>query len=95
MDVALLSKGEEQWQPRVVEVNPFLPTTDAALFSWERERDILEGRRLPDGITAHPVMRVCEQARKGFATIPKAWKEVVLRVRQDLLTTMSSSNTIK
>jgi len=26
----------------VIELNPFLPTTDGALFSWERERQILE-----------------------------------------------------
>lgn len=27
----------------VIEINPFLETTDAALFSWESEKNILQG----------------------------------------------------
>jgi hypothetical protein len=30
----------------VIELNPFLSTTDAALFSWEHERPILEGKAI-------------------------------------------------
>ena len=28
----------------MIELNPFLNTTDSALFSWEHEREILEGK---------------------------------------------------
>ena len=28
----------------MIEINPFLVTTDAALFSWEHERQLLEGQ---------------------------------------------------
>jgi hypothetical protein len=40
------SEGGEESQPsihlrpKVIEINPFLPTTDGALFSWETERDL-------------------------------------------------------
>jgi hypothetical protein len=34
--------GENLSQIWVIELNPFLPTTDGALFSWERERSLLE-----------------------------------------------------
>jgi hypothetical protein len=29
----------------VIEINPFLQTTDGALFSWVHERSILEGKQ--------------------------------------------------
>jgi hypothetical protein len=47
-------------RPKVIEINPFLPTTDGALFSWETERDILEGTRRGDGVV-YPVLRVNEK----------------------------------
>ncbi|KZV96958.1 hypothetical protein EXIGLDRAFT_764867 [Exidia glandulosa HHB12029] len=89
VDVALLPQSDTaehgQWWPRVIELNPFLPSTDAALFSWERERSLLEGSEALSGRQSYPVIRVCERARTGgLAVIPKAWKDVVSRVRLDL-----------
>jgi len=46
----------------VIEVNPYLETTDGALFSWQHERHILEGR---DGYT----FRITERPRPGARTI--------------------------
>lgn len=43
----------------VIELNPFLVTTDAALFSWEAERSILEGS------SSGLVFRITERPRKG------------------------------
>lgn len=34
--------GDDIW---VIELNPFLETTDGALFSWQKERDLLEGKK--------------------------------------------------
>lgn len=41
IDFAVGSQDEKLW---VIEINPFLVTTDAALFSWEHERHLLEGK---------------------------------------------------
>lgn len=81
VDVALLPAATT-WQPRVIELNPFLPSTDSGLFSWDRERALLEGRVQE---VAYPVLRVCERPRKGgLAMVPKAWKDVVLAVRREM-----------
>lgn len=37
----ILFIGEKIW---VIELNPFMNTTDGALFSWEHERHLLEGK---------------------------------------------------
>ncbi|KAK7109019.1 uncharacterized protein [Littorina saxatilis] len=42
IDFAIGSKDDKVW---VIEINPFLITTDAALFSWQHERHLLEGRQ--------------------------------------------------
>ncbi len=36
--------GEKFDQVLVIELNPFLPTTNDGLFNWARDADILEGR---------------------------------------------------
>jgi hypothetical protein len=51
--------GAKLW---VIEVNPFLETTDGALFSWNHERNILEGSQ---GF----VFRITEKPRPGAKTI--------------------------
>ncbi|XP_076439619.1 uncharacterized protein LOC143279460 [Babylonia areolata] len=40
IDFAIGSKDDRLW---VIEINPFLNTTDAALFSWEHEQHVLQG----------------------------------------------------
>lgn len=46
IDFALIDPNPESQQKQykiwVIELNPFLPTTDSCLFSWEKERAILE-----------------------------------------------------
>lgn len=59
VDFAICDDGDKLW---VIEVNPFLETTDGALFSWQHERHILEGS---DGF----VFRVTEKPRPGAKTI--------------------------
>lgn len=51
--------GTKMW---VIEVNPFLETTDGALFSWNHERTILEGSQ-------EFVFRITEKPRPGAKTI--------------------------
>ena len=36
-----LFSGKKFW---VIEINPYLETTDGALFSWQHEKHILEGK---------------------------------------------------
>ena len=66
-------------RPKVIEINPFLPTTDGALFSWETELDLLQGtRRSGDNGVAYPVLRVNEKTRSGaLVMVPKGWRDVV------------------
>ncbi|EJD54196.1 hypothetical protein AURDEDRAFT_179421 [Auricularia subglabra TFB-10046 SS5] len=72
VDIALVPPSWGAW---VIEINPFLPTTDAGLFSWENERAVLEGKA--EGVE-YPVVRICERRRHGaLAMVPKAWKDVV------------------
>lgn len=59
IDFAICEEGSKLW---VIEVNPFLETTDGALFSWNHERPILEGS---EGF----VFRVTEKPRPGAKTI--------------------------
>eukprot|EP00026_Physarum_polycephalum_P019905 Phypoly_transcript_22163.p1 GENE.Phypoly_transcript_22163~~Phypoly_transcript_22163.p1 ORF type:complete len:193 (+),score=37.50 Phypoly_transcript_22163:35-580(+) len=44
IDFALIDTGvtPKKYKIWIIELNPFLPTTDGCLFSWEKERDILE-----------------------------------------------------
>ncbi|KAI8821502.1 D123-domain-containing protein [Fimicolochytrium jonesii] len=54
----------------VIELNPFLSTTDGALFSWERERDVLEEGPFE--------LRVVQKARTGASVLfPREWRSVM------------------
>ncbi|KAJ7624840.1 hypothetical protein FB45DRAFT_87601 [Roridomyces roridus] len=71
------SEGGE-WRAIVIEINPFEETTDGGLFSWTRERQLIEGTE--EGVE-YPVVRVTERKRTGaLAMVPSRWKEVVRRV---------------
>lgn len=68
------------WRCTLIEVNPFEETTDGALFSWTRERDVIEGRA--DGLE-YPVVRILEARRHGaLAMTPRVWKDVILKVER-------------
>lgn len=43
IDFAVTECGEQDFTVWVIELNPFLETTDGCLFSWRHERHILEG----------------------------------------------------
>ena len=43
IDFAVTGCGEQDFTIWVIELNPFLETTDGCLFSWNHERHILEG----------------------------------------------------
>ncbi len=60
----------------VIEVNPFLESTDAALFSWRDERALLqgEGRRLEDGPTFRLTPRPIPSLR---AMLTIDWRQLI------------------
>jgi len=77
VDIAVLSI-DGKFQSKVIEVNPFLQTTDGALFSWETERDLLEGARA--GVD-YPTLRLNEKNRMGvLVMVPQGWKDVIEQV---------------
>ncbi|CAM4830265.1 unnamed protein product [Rotaria magnacalcarata] len=55
----------------VIELNPFMETTDGALFSWQHERDLLEGHA-----NDKPLFRITEKARPG------SWTMLPISIRQ-------------
>ncbi|KAJ7362314.1 hypothetical protein DFH08DRAFT_731694 [Mycena albidolilacea] len=68
------------WRATLIEINPFEETTDGALFSWTRERDIFEGKAA--GLE-YPVVRITETKRTGaLAMVPMGWKEVMAKVER-------------
>lgn len=68
IDFAVCDQGRKLW---VIEVNPFLETTDGALFSWNHERGILEGS---EGF----VFRVTEKPRPGAkAILPQSVRKLL------------------
>ncbi|KAJ3045943.1 hypothetical protein HDV00_006209 [Rhizophlyctis rosea] len=70
-----------EWRVKVVEINPFWETTDGALFSWNKERDLLEGRSV--GLE-YPLVRVTEAAREGaLVMVPGGWKKVAEEVERE------------
>jgi hypothetical protein len=72
IDVAVLSR-EGQLQSKVIEINPFLPMTDGVLFSWETERDVLEGAELD-----YPILRLTEKPRgEALVMVPQGWKVII------------------
>jgi hypothetical protein len=79
VDIAVLSI-DGKFQSKVIEVNPFLQTTDGALFSWETERDLLEGARA--GVD-YPTLRLNEKNRMGvLVMVPQGWKDVIEQVEK-------------
>src|ERR1700722_8565994 len=73
--VAVAPCDDNKFQCKVIEINPFLPTTDGALFSWETERDLLEGARA-GGV--YPILRLNEKTRVGaLVMIPRGGKRVM------------------
>ena len=48
----------------VIELNPFMETTDGALFSWQHERNLLEGQG-----EDKPLFRLTEKERPGSWTM--------------------------
>ncbi|KAF7343857.1 cell division cycle protein 123-like protein [Mycena sanguinolenta] len=72
------TERDGSWRAILIEINPFEETTDGALFSWTRERAIIEGKAED---VDYPVVRITEAKRTGaLAMIPKGWKEVMVKV---------------
>ncbi|KAJ7050305.1 hypothetical protein C8F01DRAFT_1179417 [Mycena amicta] len=77
------SKSEEgEWRATLIEINPFEETTDGALFSWTRERSVIEGKATEgEGDIEYPVVRVTETRRvAALSMIPRKWKDVIEKV---------------
>lgn len=65
------SEYQAQFQGWVLELNPLLPSTDGALFSWQTESDIILGTAPVD----YPVLRRTTKACAGSqALISSDWK---------------------
>ncbi|KAL3832700.1 hypothetical protein ACJMK2_024320 [Sinanodonta woodiana] len=71
VDFAICDNGKKIW---VIEINPFLETTDGALFSWQHERLLLEGA---EGFQ----FRITERPRPGAKTmLPQSVKALFTEV---------------
>lgn len=72
IDFALVKSDSEPsgFKIWVIELNPFLPTTDGCLFSWERERAILE-----NGPFEFRYRK--EKAHGAKAMLAVAWREIL------------------
>ncbi|KAK0044948.1 cell division cycle protein 123 [Biomphalaria pfeifferi] len=69
IDFGVSDNGSQVW---VIEINPFLITTDAALFSWEHERHLLESAG------EETLFRVIEKPRPGAkAMLPFGMKQLI------------------
>ena len=65
------SDYQAQFKGFVLELNPLLPSTDGALFSWHTESDIILGT----ASVQYPVLRLTERASAGSkALISSDWK---------------------
>eukprot|EP01124_Arcella_intermedia_P009398 TRINITY_DN16132_c0_g1_i1.p1 TRINITY_DN16132_c0_g1~~TRINITY_DN16132_c0_g1_i1.p1 ORF type:complete len:246 (+),score=54.86 TRINITY_DN16132_c0_g1_i1:367-1104(+) len=65
--------GEDQSVIKIIEINPFLDTTDSCLFSWVKERQLLENGN-PSGNTE---FRFREKEMKGsLSMISDWWKDI-------------------
>lgn len=51
----------------VIELNPFMETTDGALFSWQHERHLLEGHSNEN--QDRTLFRITEKVRPGSWTM--------------------------
>lgn len=55
----------------VIEINPFLETTDAALFSWQHERNLIEN-------TNNFCFRITERSKPGAkAMLPYSLRKLI------------------
>lgn len=62
-----------------IEVNPFFETTDACLFSWSRERAILDGTWGANTVGWTPEFRLRERpARGALSLVYGPWKEALV-----------------
>ncbi|KAK3587927.1 hypothetical protein CHS0354_014445 [Potamilus streckersoni] len=69
VDFAICDDGKKIW---MIEINPFLETTDGALFSWQHERHLLEGA---EGFQ----FRITERPRPGAKTmLPQSVKALLI-----------------
>src|ERR1700761_8185315 len=76
------SQGDGSWRAALIEVNPFEETTDGALFSWTRERDVIEGKA--EG-AEYPVVRVTEVKRvASLSMMPRDWRDIIAKVEREL-----------
>jgi hypothetical protein len=66
----------------VIELNPFMETTDGALFSWQHERHLLEGQANEN--KDKPLFRITEKARPG------SWTMLPISIRQWIKTDNTS-----
>ncbi|UJR29209.1 hypothetical protein I4U23_010423 [Adineta vaga] len=73
-----LTKGDDDsvssMKVWVIELNPFMQTTDGALFSWQHEKHLLEGQSNDD--ETKPLFRMTEKVRPG------SWSMLPNSVRQ-------------
>ena len=70
----LADEGLDGMRVWVIELNPFMETTDGALFSWEHERHLLE-RRVNDNPSS-VLFRVTEKERPGsWAMLPNSIRQ--------------------
>ncbi|GFS15448.1 cell division cycle protein 123 homolog [Elysia marginata] len=77
IDFAVCENGAKVW---VIEINPFLITTDAALFSWEHERNLLEHSG------NHVDFRVVEKPKHGAKSmLPIGMKEMIKECEKNYL----------
>ncbi|CAF4147638.1 unnamed protein product [Rotaria socialis] len=73
-----LAKGDDEsvnsMKVWVIELNPFMETTDGALFSWQHERDVLEGQANEN--KDKTLFRITERVRPG------SWTMLPISIRQ-------------
>eukprot|EP00035_Acanthoeca_spectabilis_P035430 m.34609 g.34609 ORF g.34609 m.34609 type:complete len:198 (+) comp7344_c0_seq1:789-1382(+) len=79
VDFAVVLKGDSVERVWVIEVNPFLETTDGCLFDWTRDREVLEGSARPEGGGdggGSVDLRLTSAPRAGaIAMLHPAWRE--------------------
>jgi len=75
IDFALIDLGvtPKQYKIWIIELNPFLPTTDSCLFSWEKERKILESGPFDFRYRT-------AKASGAKAMLSNAWRDVMTEV---------------
>ncbi|KAJ7751533.1 hypothetical protein DFH07DRAFT_526108 [Mycena maculata] len=80
LDFGVIPASEGEWGATFIEMNPFEETTDGGLFSWVRERAVIEGTA---PAVEYPAVRVTERRRTGaLAMVPRGWKEVMAKVER-------------